>query len=242
MDTPAANDAIGLDTPADPRFFTRLDRPVDFYLMRHGESEGNAAGRIQGRRDFPLSENGRAQARAAAAWLGSRGIGRVLASPLARAYETASIVAAELGLAAPLAEPLLMELDTGVFSGLAMAEIRERYPEDYARFKAESWAGVSGAESVASLEARAIGAWRRMRDLAAAGEGQVLAVSHGGTMQWLVRACFGCRSWLPILPTGNCAVYRLSVEPAAGAGAPFVQWRELNERAAAALPSVAPLF
>lgn len=242
MDTLAANEVAGAETPADPSFFACLKRPTDFYLMRHGESEGNAAGRIQGRSDFPLCENGRAQARAAAAWLRERGIGLVLASPLARAYETASIVSSALGLAEPQAEPLLVELDTGVFSGLSMAEIRERYPEDYARFKARSWAGVSGAESMASLESRAIGAWRRMRDLAARGEGQVLAVSHGGTLQWLVRACFGCRSWLPILPTGNCAVYRLSVEPAPGAGAPFVQWRELNERAAAGLPSAAPLF
>lgn len=210
--------------------------------MRHGESEGNAAGRIQGRSDYPLSDNGRAQARAAAAWFSDRGIGRVLASPLTRAYETASIVAAGLGLQQPLAEALLVELDTGAFTGLSLDEIRERYPADYARFRAESWAGVSGAEGPASLEARALGAWRRMRDLAAAGEGRLLAVSHGGTMQWLVRVCFGCASWLPILPTGNCAVYRLSVEPSAGAGAPFVQWRELNERAAAALPSVAPLF
>ncbi len=219
-----------------------MAEPVDFFIMRHGESEANASGRIQGHADFPLNENGRAQAKAAASYLADKGIRKVFSSPLRRAADTARAVSSALGLASPLIEPALSELDTGCFTGLTMNEIRERFPLDYTRFRSKSWEGVSGAETIESLERRAKAVWAMLRDEAMSSTGNLLALTHGGTIQWLVRVCFGSRSWIPILPTGNCCIYRLSVEPNTDGSPAFVQWRDLNTSAADGLSRVAPVF
>ncbi len=226
----------------DGRFFAGLAAPVDFYIMRHGESEANASGRIQGHADYPLNDNGRAQALAAASYLSGRGIGRVFSSPLRRALDTARAISSGLALPPPVIEPALTELDTGCFTGLTMEEIRERFPADHARFRSQSWEGVSGAESNESLERRAKAVWALLRDEASRSEGNIVALTHGGTIQWLVRVCFGSRSWMPILPTGNCCVYRLSVEPNSDGSPAFVQWRDMNASAADGLSRVAPVF
>jgi broad specificity phosphatase PhoE len=107
------------------------DTPV-FHItfLRHGESTGNAENRLQGLSDFPLSETGRAQARA----LGERWQAQdmtfdtAIASPLSRARETAEIVAAALNISALELEPLWVERDMGKRSGLTMAEINAQFP------------------------------------------------------------------------------------------------------------------
>ncbi|MCR8723898.1 histidine phosphatase family protein [Frigidibacter sp. ROC022] len=71
---------------------------IGFSFLRHGESEANRSGLIAGSLDVPLTDRGRDQARSAAPALAGEGITRILASPMARAHETAEIVARELGL------------------------------------------------------------------------------------------------------------------------------------------------
>lgn len=66
--------------------------PRSFYFLRHGETDWNKQGLMQGHTDIPLNETGRAQARAAVAALSRLSIDRIVASPLVRAYETAEIV------------------------------------------------------------------------------------------------------------------------------------------------------
>ena len=70
-------------------------------LARHGQTSENAAGRILGRRDPPLSDAGRAEAAALAASLRGEGLQAIWTSPLRRARETAAIVASGLGLDPP---------------------------------------------------------------------------------------------------------------------------------------------
>jgi phosphoserine phosphatase len=188
--------------------FRLLDGRTDFYFLRHGQSEGNSARLIQGRADYPLSEAGREQARRVAGWFVDKGVRRVLCSPLARAAETARTVAAELGLPAVQTMEELTELDTGRFTGLTVEQIRERFPEDWRSFQRESWEGVPDAEHAADLEARAGRMWER---LSALGSG-LLCVTHSGTMQWILKTTFGCRAWMPVVPMGNCAVCRFSVD------------------------------
>ena len=211
----------------DASFFSGLGRTVNFYIVRHGESVANAQNRVQGRSDFPLNDRGRDQARQAGAWFRGRPVARTLCSPLSRAAETADILCSEAGLPAPRREPLLVELDTGKFSGLTLDEARERHPEDWARFAHMSWEGVSDAERSHQLADRARAAWAALRREAAESGGDVLALSHGGTIQWLVRVTFGCESWMPLLSTGNCGIFQLAVEPRGELPA-FMQWKELN--------------
>src|SRR5580692_11191770 len=105
-------------------------------LVRHGETVGNSSIRYHGRTDVELSELGRRQMRAAKRWMGvhlSRSHRRlIIASPLRRAAEGASIIA---GGATPIIElKEFVEVDFGRFEGLTAAEIEARYPADFARW------------------------------------------------------------------------------------------------------------
>jgi broad specificity phosphatase PhoE len=105
-------------------------------LVRHGETVGNSSIRYHGRTDVVLSDLGREQMRAAQRWLGvhlSRSHRRlIIASPLRRAAEGASIIA---GGATPIIEiEEFVEVDFGRFEGLTAPEIEARYPADFARW------------------------------------------------------------------------------------------------------------
>src|SRR3989442_10687842 len=97
-------------------------------LIRHAESQGNFERRLQGRREFPLTERGLAQAQALAERLVSLPLSAVYSSPVGRAIQTAEVIAAEACLDA-IAEPRLQEYDFGeAVSGLTWPEIREKEP------------------------------------------------------------------------------------------------------------------
>jgi probable phosphoglycerate mutase len=140
-------------------------------LVRHGQSEWNAAGRWQGQADSPLSDQGRLQAREAARAVGA--VDAVWASDLQRAVETATIIAGEIGVGPVVVDPALRERDAGEFSGLTRPEIEERFPGYLAAHRRPpSW------EPDEHLLSRALGALHRI-----AGEvpgGDVLVVTHGG--------------------------------------------------------------
>ena len=104
-----------------------------FYMtfLRHGESTGNAENRLQGHSDFPLSETGRAQARALGERWQAEGLtfDAAITSPLSRARETAEIVAAALKIPVLELEPLWVERDMGKRSGLTMEEIHAQFQD-----------------------------------------------------------------------------------------------------------------
>src|SRR5579859_829005 len=102
------------------------------YIGRHGETDWNAQARWQGHTDVPLNEVGRAQARALASTLraaGASALAAVVASDLARAKETAHIVAAELGVRLAYVDPDLRERAIGLFEGLTGQECEVRHPD-----------------------------------------------------------------------------------------------------------------
>jgi broad specificity phosphatase PhoE len=211
--------------------FRSFAGPADFYFLRHGESEGNSARLIQGRGNYPLSEAGREQARLAAGWFADKRIGRLLSSPLARAHETARMLADRLGLTRIEVREELNELDTGQFTGLTVEEIRERLPAAWRSFQRESWEGVPGAERIESLAARAEALWRLLA-ASPAGDRATLCVTHSGIMQWVLKVTLGCRVWMPVVPMGNCGISRFSVdnrledEP----GRYYAEWSLINHR------------
>ncbi|HEX2137690.1 MAG TPA: histidine phosphatase family protein, partial [Microvirga sp.] len=101
------------------------------YLLRHGETEWNRAGRFQGRLDSPLTPRGREQARRTAEMLqGNIGTTHGLAlcaSPLGRARETAEIVGVALGLR-PYPDARLAEVTIGSWDGMTVEEVHAEYP------------------------------------------------------------------------------------------------------------------
>ena len=84
-----------------------------FFLVRHGETEWNRLRKIQGVSDIPLNDTGRAQAAALGDILSKHRFDLIVSSPLSRARETALIVAAKLGMPAPLAIQDLIERNYG---------------------------------------------------------------------------------------------------------------------------------
>jgi broad specificity phosphatase PhoE len=128
------------------------------YLLRHGETAWNAEGnRYCGRTDVPLSDRGRAQARAAAAALVGRPLAAVVCSPLARGREMAELVAG--GRIGVEVDPRLVEIDFGAWEGLPAADIPAVDPEAWGAWLADpasaraGGTGETGAEVVSRAEA-----------------------------------------------------------------------------------------
>jgi probable phosphoglycerate mutase len=151
-------------------------------LVRHGETEWNAVGRLQGHSDIPLNDTGRAQARAIAVRLSSHGVTRVWTRDLARARETGAIIAAELGLTEPAIEVDLRERRFGIFEGLTRDEIAARYPVQWRAWQDKTAVPDGGEERESSI-GRLASALERLH---AQTDGTALVVSHGGIMRlWL---------------------------------------------------------
>ena len=155
-------------------------------LARHGETAWNRIGRWQGHADPPLNEAGRRQAELLAEDLLGDGIAAVYSSDLRRASETARVVGARIGL--PVVEDAaLREIDVGSWSGLTRAEVRERFPDGFARWL-DGEIGHDG-ETREQLTERVVAAVER---IAGAHGGQtVLVVTHGGAIRALRRHAAG---------------------------------------------------
>jgi broad specificity phosphatase PhoE len=151
-------------------------------LVRHGQSEWNAAGRWQGRADPPLTATGRRQAVEASEAIGI--VDAIAASPLERAYTTAAIVAELTGVGPVEVHDGLVERDCGEWTGLTAAEIEQHFPGALAE-----WRVPAGWEDDTSLLGRVEAA---LVELATAYPGgSVLAVTHGGVMFALERHLLG---------------------------------------------------
>lgn len=145
-------------------------------LVRHGESEWNATGRWQGHRDPMLTDEGRRQAEEAALALGTFDL--IASSPLSRATETAERIAEATGIGPVIVLDDLIERAAGEWEGLTRAEIEEGWPGYLSERKSPP-----GFESDEFLVPRAIAALAQIADIV--GDGEALAVTHGGVMNAL---------------------------------------------------------
>jgi broad specificity phosphatase PhoE len=179
-------------------------------LTRHGETDWNAAGRWQGHSDTPLNEAGRRQARALAELLD--GVDAVYSSDLARARETAEIVAERLGLPVRL-DPRLRERGFGSWEGLTTTEIEQRFADDHRRWQAGDGFGASDAEPFDAFAAR-ISAF--LDDvLGMHVDETVLVVAHGGSIRVvhaLARGLDYVRDHRSIPAVANCSLARYAAK------------------------------
>jgi broad specificity phosphatase PhoE len=150
------------------------------YLARHGESDWNAAGRFQGHSDRPLTAVGRRQAKALADELAATAeLSAVYSSPLRRAFETAAVVGARVGVdPVPLDE--LREVDVGDWAGLSRGEVEARFPDAFRRWL-DGGEGWEDGETYADMSARVLGAILGVA--AAHPDDEILVVSHGGPIR-----------------------------------------------------------
>jgi probable phosphoglycerate mutase len=157
--------------------------PSDLYLVRHAESEWNAAGRWQGQADPPLSPRGVDQAARLARHFPDVDVTHVVASDLERARSTAAPFAGRFGLDV-IIDDGLREIDVGSWSGMTRAEIVAADPEALERYT-RGEVGWTGGETFAAHEERCALAAARLEAIDT--DGVVVAVTHGGTIRALVR-------------------------------------------------------
>jgi broad specificity phosphatase PhoE len=161
-------------------------------LIRHGETDWNAAGRWQGRAPVPLNEVGMEQSRRLGHYLAEHGprIDVLYSSDLKRAMQTAAAVAAPQGLTM-VPEPGLREIDLGDWQGLTRAEAEAWDGERYAAYAAAHGSSPPpNGESWDHVKARV----RRAFDELTARHNDsstVALVSHGGTIGRLIESLFG---------------------------------------------------
>jgi probable phosphoglycerate mutase len=171
------------------------------HLVRHGRTEANASGLLLGRLDPPLDEVGRAQATAAADAIGAvTGIGRVISSPLARARDTASFIAARVGVDV-VVDDRWVELDYGDYDGVALTDVPA---DEWARWRADPTFTPPGGESLVSLRHRVDASLDQLRDELADGP-DVVVVSHVSPIKAAV-------AWT--LGVGDEVTWRMYLAPA----------------------------
>ncbi len=156
---------------------------MEVLLVRHGESEGNVEGRMQGHRDYPLSERGREQAATLAAWLRRHAIAWDAAyrSPLLRASQTAALLSELCALPAATPEPDLAELRAGSLEGLTRDDMVERYPHFLERGITELGDfSEFGGEGYNEVQQRARRLFAQLEQQHREAGHRVLLVGHGG--------------------------------------------------------------
>lgn len=158
---------------------------VRLCLVRHGETAWNAEGRVQGQTDVPLNETGLAQARAVATALAGERFAAIYSSDLTRVRQTAEPTARAHGHAVALDERL-RERHYGMFETLTYAEVREKHPEEYARFRdKELDYDFRTGESLRAFNERSLAV---IRDIAARHAGEsILVFTHGGVLEMVYR-------------------------------------------------------
>jgi len=162
---------------------------VLIYVIRHGQTDWNAEGRLQGQKDIPINAIGRGQAtrngEALRELVGSADGFDFVASPLGRTRETMERIRTAMGLD-PMdyrTDECLKELSFGDWEGFTTAEIKKTAPERLRERSRNKWGFIPPGEDAESYEILSwrIGAWL------ASLTGPTISVSHGGVLRSLFR-------------------------------------------------------
>jgi len=178
-------------------------------LIRHGETQWNREGRIQGYHgDSPLTPAGRTQVRSLGKCLAREGAELLYSSDSGRARETADPIGAATGLPV-IHERELRERAYGVFEGCRYAEVETRFAAEFERFRSRDPHYVPpGGESAAQFRDRILAVFRRIA-LEASGR-CVAVVTHGGVLGILYREAAGMPLEAPRdYPIANASLNRL---------------------------------
>lgn len=164
----------------DPSGATRL------CVTRHGETDWNISGILQGWIDVPLNDNGRRQALALAETLAGCGFSRVCTSPLRRSAETAEIVARAWGLPSPTPYEGIKERHFGLIQGMTKRDLSMSHPGLHGEILRRNPA--CDFEQGESLDHFADRVLEALRDIARQHSGtRVLVITHGWVMDAITR-------------------------------------------------------
>lgn len=185
-------------------------------LVRHGQTDYNREGRLQGQVDIPLNENGIEQAESLAAAVAENPPDVIVASPLVRALDTARIISAGTSLEVTTDEAFL-ERSFGQWEGLKGEEIRRRWPQEHGDWRAHRPVLGLEVEDRPEVGERVAVACRELVSKHAGGT--VMVVAHGAAITLGVTALLGLdtNGFRGISGLENC--HRSVLEPLAGESA-----------------------
>jgi probable phosphoglycerate mutase len=184
-------------------------------FTRHGQTAVNAAGRLQGRLDEPLSELGADQARRLGELFATEPVARVVSSPLTRARDTAAAIAKVHGLTVET-DDRLIELDYGAWDGVALADIAA---SDWTAWRADPAFSPPSGESLLDVTHR-VESFVAETSAAASSDEVIVAVSHVSPIKAAVCVALGIEeraTWR--MQLGLAAVTRVGVR---ADGKPFL--------------------
>ena len=186
---------------------------TNVFLIRHGQSKGNAERRFGGHTATPLSARGRRQAEVTARTLKSESLTAIYSSDLARAMDTARPTAKLTGL--PInGTHAFRERSVGVLEGLTFEDAAQQHPEQYAALLRRDFEHVlTGGESYRQLLDRA---WQKLDEIIAQNHGGKIAVfSHTGTICILALHLMGALDSPELKPvwisSANCGITRFEL-------------------------------
>ena len=164
-----------------------------YFLVRHGATEWNAQGRIQGQSDPSLNETGRRQARRLGMRLASVPFAEARCSDLRRCSETAAGILQGRNEVRLREMPELREKNFGAWEGLTFREVEAGYPDLYRNWlkAGDPSFAPPGGESDLQLYSRADTVADRLRETRTGGGRNLLVVSHGGTLRALIARLLG---------------------------------------------------
>jgi len=158
------------------------------FLVRHGETDWNLAGKIQGHQDSTLTATGIAQAQALAEHLQHQVFSAFYSSDLKRAQQTAYYIA-QKNKHPIILNACLRERNLGIFQGLTKQAIRERFPQAFQAYQTQPEFTIPQGESLQSFHQRCVTC---LEQIAAHHLGQsILIVSHGGVLTTLLKHTLG---------------------------------------------------
>jgi probable phosphoglycerate mutase len=150
-------------------------------LWRHGNTDWNNNGRIQGQLDVPLNERGMVEAQGAAGRLALLKPDLLVSSDSGRAVQTAAALTQFLDLRIER-DARLRERSFGPWEGLTIDEVRERFPSSFDRWRAGEPVPEDGLESTSDLGKRVAETIREAADRVPSG--RAVLVTHGGSVKW----------------------------------------------------------
>ncbi|WP_375490107.1 histidine phosphatase family protein [uncultured Jatrophihabitans sp.] len=182
-------------------------------LLRHGQTAWNAEHRFQGHVDPPLDDVGREQARAAAEVLAAMQPDLLVSSDAMRAVQTAEFLAAATGLPVRR-DARLRERGLGHWEGLTIADVAQRFPDEYAEWTAGRDVSRPGGETREQVAARVHAAVAQLPDVAL-----TIMVMHGASSMALINALLGLdQDHRPLMSLSNCHWSELAESPRNAAG------------------------
>jgi phosphoserine phosphatase len=159
------------------------------YLLRHGESEWNLSGQVQGTKDSELTEKGIEQAKLAANRLKLENIDKIYSSPLKRAKHTAEVVAESIGIES-IVDIGLKEMCFGHWEGVLLKEIQKDNADEFMMWKKSPHKfKVKDSESLKEVQERMLNVIKKIKETEDAEN--VLLVSHGTAIKAMVLGLLG---------------------------------------------------